>query len=433
MTLTVDFKWIDAGPSIDRLSATTMAEFALSVNGTRLTSHVDRQTHSHGNEITVPLYPLAEWIASWWWPLFYEYGEWNVEGDADYIERHDMAFAAAGFVYPSMLLQPTGRFMEIRSRGAPRRHSPIEFIAAATAQIPIDDVKGEFAKLIEAVIARLRVNGIVDTTLECDWEAIGRLSSDELAFSKAAGRFGIDPFDMGGDDAAAIERLASVTDGSLVDDLFSLAPPRSAETLLETIHDINRRIELEKSSPLWARLAAATPRFLTPGLPWEDGYSVARWVRGQMNLDGQPLVFDGDSSVAMLDLDSESERLTAVVAATSPSCAVKAGGGRARRFARARAVGNFLMRTTQGPSLLTSMKTDQQARTRAFAAEFLAPADGIRQRLGTQVGQWIGEDTVDALADEFDVSSFVISHQVRNHQLGRIPALTFDRLALDAR
>jgi Zn-dependent peptidase ImmA (M78 family) len=66
------------------------------------------------------------------------------------------------------------------------------------------------------------------------------------------------------------------------------------------------------------------------------------------------------------------------------------------------------------------METDRQARARSFAAEFLAPAEGIRRRLGQPEGEWVEEDTIDELAQEFDVSSFVIGHQIRNHNLGQV-------------
>jgi alkanesulfonate monooxygenase SsuD/methylene tetrahydromethanopterin reductase-like flavin-dependent oxidoreductase (luciferase family) len=48
------------------------------------------------------------------------------------------------------------------------------------------------------------------------------------------------------------------------------------------------------------------------------------------------------------------------------------------------------------------MRTDRQARSRSFAAELLAPKEGIRERLGERSG-WIDSETVDELADEFNV------------------------------
>lgn len=203
----------------------------------------------------MPLYPIAEWLTSWWWSIFHEYGEWNVDGDAEYLQRHDVAFATAGFVYPSVLLQPTGRFLEVRPRRLPRQHSLIEFLAEGGKHVNLDQARSEFARLIVAVVEKLRRMNLQGSSAETDWEAIAGMTADEMAFSEVAGRFGLDPFDTRGEDAAAIERLAGVAEQDFRDDLFSLAPPGSAEELLGTIHHACQRVAGEKPAPAWADLA----------------------------------------------------------------------------------------------------------------------------------------------------------------------------------
>ena len=422
MTLRIEFKWIDAGRSVDRLSSATMAELVIVATGVVLTSHVDRQNHSYADEITVPLHPVAGWLTSWWWAIFHEYGEWAVEEDAEYLQRHDMAFAGAGFVYPNVLLQPTGRFMEIRSRHAARRHSPIEFLRKSTTQVPLDQAEAEFSKLITAVVERLRLDGLSGSDVEEDWEAIGALKPEEMAFCEAAGRFGLDPFDARQEDAAAIERLGVAAEPSLRDDLFGLVSPCHAEALLEGVRAARDRAEAERSGSAWTSLAAGPPPSTASALPWEAGFAFARWARERMNLDGEPLSFQGDQAVATVDLEVGADRLSGVVSSTSPTCALRPGGLRtSRRFTQARAVGDYLMRATPGPSLLTSMRTDRQSRTRSFAAEFLAPAEGIRARLAGPRGRRIVDaDLIDAIADEYGVSSSVVAHKIQNHDLGSV-------------
>ena len=77
-------------------------------------------------------------------------------------------------------------------------------------------------------------------------------------------------------------------------------------------------------------------------------------------------------------------------------------------------IGAFLSASVSGPSLLSTIATDFQAFTRAFAAEFLAPAEQLRARMKG------GRTSVAALAREFRVSKFVIAHQVQNHHLGYV-------------
>ena len=123
----------------------------------------------------------------------------------------------------------------------------------------------------------------------------------------------------------------------------------------------------------------------------------------------------GDNSeIQYRQVHSVSARLQGLVAADSPACVGTARSGTSRRFLQARSIGAFLSSTDSGPSLLSTMATDFQAFTRAFAAEFLAPAEQLRVRMK-------GDHTsVTALAHEFRVSNFVIAHQIKNHRLGYV-------------
>jgi Zn-dependent peptidase ImmA (M78 family) len=70
-----------------------------------------------------------------------------------------------------------------------------------------------------------------------------------------------------------------------------------------------------------------------------------------------------------------------------------------------------------GPSnlrLVTRANDWQQAASRAFAAELLAPAEALAARLQDPV-DW--ETAAADLAREFQVSEWVIHHQAENHGL----------------
>lgn len=68
--------------------------------------------------------------------------------------------------------------------------------------------------------------------------------------------------------------------------------------------------------------------------------------------------------------------------------------------------------------ILGTLATDRQVVSRAFAAEFLASADGLRDRLwGASVVEAEGEDD---LAAEFGVSSMAIYRQIENHKLDEV-------------
>jgi hypothetical protein len=420
MSLKIDFKWVDAGRSIDELSQATMAELSIVIDGVSITSHVDRRTQLHGDAITVPLYPLAEWLTSWWFPLFSEYGEWEISEEPGFLLRHDLAHAGSGFVYPGLLLRPTGSFLDVRTRRLPRRHSLVEYLGQVVSQVPMSEAKSEFAKLVKAVVERLRLSGHAGSTAQRDWEALGDLKSDELAFCESAGRFGLDPFDMEDEDAEAILRLTSAAPLELREDLFSLGDPQLAESLLGPIEGAAQLAAQAGAGAAWADLVTAGRQVAAATTPWEAGYELARGARERLALDGEPVSFTGDLSVGTVEMAAHARRLIGVVSATSPACAMRAAAPTSRRFAVARAVGDYLMRPAPQRSLLTTMSSDRQARTRSFAAEFLAPSAGIRTRLGSWAGGWIDAEAVDELALEYDVSGFVIAHQIRNHAIGRV-------------
>ena len=415
--LDIDFRWIDAGSSVDQLSSVTMAELKITVDDLALTTHVDR--HSHSRSIRAPLYPIAEWLAAWWWPLFYEHGEWNIGTDSGYLKRHDLSYAAPGFALPSVVLQPTGRFLDVRARRSTPTYSSVEFLTEGTRSIPVADTQAHLTEFIAAVVDRLHEREVEGTALQADWAAISDLRDDEQTFSRLAGSFGLDPFDTNEADATAISDLADTTEMSLLEDLLSLAPPTQATAVLESIRRVCQDVERQDSPGTWADLASAAPDPSPSLTPWQAGYETARWLRSRLQLDGQPVAFEGNLAVPTVDLHLDRSRLTGIVSSRSPACALRARPAVARRFAVARSIGGFLLRATAGPALLTTMKTDRQARSRSFAAELLAPAQGLRDRLGGQSG-WIESETVDEVAEEFEVSSFVVCHQIENHGLGHV-------------
>ncbi|WP_368794373.1 ImmA/IrrE family metallo-endopeptidase [Candidatus Synechococcus spongiarum] len=107
-----------------------------------------------------------------------------------------------------------------------------------------------------------------------------------------------------------------------------------------------------------------------------------------------------------------SSRMEGLVSAGGPACAITSQRREtAKRFVLARALGDYIGRSDAGLGILTSMDTARQARSRAFAAELLAPAESLRPRLADQ-----GVNVHD-LGQEFDVSTQLINHQITNHGL----------------
>jgi Zn-dependent peptidase ImmA (M78 family) len=84
----------------------------------------------------------------------------------------------------------------------------------------------------------------------------------------------------------------------------------------------------------------------------------------------------------------------------------------ARRFGEARALGRVLARPQQRIFVLSAARGYFERLAGAFAAELLAPAEGIREYLDA-----LGERTdaaFDAVAGRYEVSPLLIQHQYDN-------------------
>lgn len=89
-----------------------------------------------------------------------------------------------------------------------------------------------------------------------------------------------------------------------------------------------------------------------------------------------------------------------------------------RRFLAARGLMGWLYGQPDVISLLSTTLDRRQQQQRAFAAEFLAPADAIRERITTRQTT---EEQIIELAAHFQVSDFVILHQLKNHRIAETP------------
>ena len=92
------------------------------------------------------------------------------------------------------------------------------------------------------------------------------------------------------------------------------------------------------------------------------------------------------------------------------------GGIEPERFRLARSL--FFRHFTAAPGrrLITAAHTWDQRASRAFAAEFLAPASALAKHIRGPVSF----NDIDKLGDEYRVSPLVIEHQIDNHRLGSL-------------
>ena len=185
---------------------------------------------------------------------------------------------------------------------------------------------------------------------------------------------------------------------------------------------LNRTFELladVESGSDWNSLRDALSISAT-GAPWTRGYELARCARSELDAGAGRFEFDATGGLALYHSEQQppSTRIHGLVAAEAPTCVTAPRGESGTRFLLARALGDYLDRTEPGAGILSSLATDRQAQSRAFAAEFLAPASSLRAAPGD--ASLVEPEQIDDLGRRFGVAGEVIRRQIENHNLAGV-------------
>ena len=414
-------RWLDPEPTGDVADA-TFAELSIRVGPDTVTSVLEAtpkgQRTRYRDHVVGPLLSVAEWLVSNWWHLWYEVADTRYPRPG-FESRHDLAHAGEGFLLPRLNMVPNADRIHLHwSRWKPQ-HARTEFIDEGQAVVGRQELESEFRDLIEAVLER--VGGLPGGLENCeflkgDWEAINSLGADEAEFVQAAALLGLDPFDMQDSVADSIVKIWETSQPSIRQEVLASADERSLPYVGTWLNNSLAKLGEADHGLGWEAVRKAVPADLS-GTPWTRGYALADSVRQHLGAGEGKFEFHSSGSLALpnLLLQPPCKRIQGLVGSNAPSC-VTARSSREtnKRFLLARALGDYVGRTEPGPGILSSIATDRQAQSRAFAAQFLAPADSIRARLEDQPTE---EGLIDEMGVEFGVSSEVIRRQITNHQL----------------
>lgn len=408
--------------------AATLARIEIGANGRFATIAEDLQNGSIRRSVNVPLYPLAEWIVFNWWELAFGArsdrtlnGSRQTGGTERRARVHNLRSAGDGFCWPDMLIAPEGGMVRLEwhadrevlaGRG-------IRFVTDGVEWVTPEWVRDSFTSVVESVLVRLDEGGVGETPLHKEWAALRELDPDEVEFCQACGRLGLDPFSEGIDLARQIEGVFSSLDPSIVWDFYDAANPLQLEHNASWVEDADRagRALLQGTGRSAAlsdlQAAAAGGDWSQLSRPWEVGYAQARALRESLGLGPTQPVSTDLLPIAVDHLESGEPSLQGLVRTGEDRAALVMGWSAseaARRFAAARALWHAVSDVQGQVSLLTAGTSRGQQTARAFAAEFLAPAEGIRSVLGGA-----GATTVAPMvADRFRVAETVIEHQMEN-------------------
>lgn len=431
--LRLEWEW-EAAPLIKapELRA-TFARLRIFVDDDCITLVEDRESASSRRSIACSLYPLAEWVVYNWWFLqadnrpavaltvFRSRREPPPKFRRQW-QRHGLRGAGDGFLWPDLFIlpdEPSTRLLWRADRAVPTGW-PIRFLTHGEASIDPIELQQVLAGFVESVIDRLTDCAVGTTQLTEEWAAIQGADAEEGDYCRAAARLGLDPYSEAVKYEGDILRAArEIAPGTLSEFLNSVSPEKMAQDLDWMVAAQNEIAQLP--SP-----ADGTFEALRPGIvqslkdaeaaaPWDFGYAGAREVRRAIGLSAAD-PFDFGDYVSKTLLPAPDRTLQAL------------GGGRAdaapsvvlgrqqhedsERFTLARAMWHFL-RQPQKQFLITPAHTARQRTERAFAAELLAPAEGVAELIGDNPDD-IGVDELEMAERHFRVSSLIIQHQIEN-------------------
>jgi Zn-dependent peptidase ImmA (M78 family) len=395
----------------------------------------DRASESSRRGIYCPLYPFAEWAAWNWWFLqadarparaLSRYGRLAALTRQQQ-ERHCIRSSNDGFAWPAMAVIPDGDRTHLVWEGdwPGRPDWPVRFLSSGERWVASAEVQRELAVMISAVLTRLTEQGVGPTALAKEWDAIGATDEDEASFCRAAARLGLDPYSDGERYGTAIIHASEVLGGALLTDFLDAVDPDRIEQALQWVGSAQSRVlrppqaRLAGDGAAFQQLRAAAPtvRGRGRGPAWQRGWEDARFVRDQRHADvfsrfeiddfiSRTVKSGGDPDLLALGSGAGAYPI-AVLSQRRPA--------RSARFTMARALWNCIW--DEAPVFaVTSAYTYRQAVERAFAAELLAPAEGIARLLDSPP-EAVSDEELEQIAEHFAVSPVVIEHQVSNQLL----------------
>jgi hypothetical protein len=430
--LTLDFEWIDPAEARGKELRATWARLEILLDHTAITRLIDFESRGIRSSVFLPLYPLAEWLVTNWWFLFHEVETLGRSTSDQYDRRHNLRYGSEGFAVPSLTIQPLGEQIKLEWRRIRLDAQNLEFTESGSDHVSARQLRQTFSDFISAVLKRLQEMGIEDTLLEEEWRSIQAVDPEERDFCSAVASLGLDPYTLNESQQQEILKVSESLPAGLLGDFFAVADfsilPEQASTVLAALESSRKNnANLRSLKSLKEELASANK---PQGPPWRQGYQFAHDLRQRLNLDGKKLssrpllakALDIPSQqleaaiLRMPSLPSSLDALSATNSRRSPGFVVSERREEAVRFAFCRALFEYLTVPADQPLIVTRARSERQKRNRAFAAEFLVPADLLRLALP---GEVVGDEDIDDLAVEFGVSPSVIRYQIENHRLAR--------------
>ncbi len=426
-------EWVDDEEVKGEEFRATMARLRIDVGSVTVTYAQEKDTNTFTDNLLLPVYPLAEWIATNWWHLGDESPHSN-RTSSEFESRHNFSLAGGGYPLPNLSALPEGENVFLKYRPKENKYWPVSFLRAGEVQVSLSIFREALGDFLTSVVERLKMKGIQGTLLQIQWDDINSLTSPERDFCRFAAKLGHYPLTLDDDQQQSIVEAAALLPDPVVDEFFSGA--MLEEGLVEQAMVLNRFFaDAGRSTEPRDRLNGLRGKLRQcslHGAPWNKGYQAAATVRQMWALDGK-LFVNQDDIIGFFELP---EDMFAVDPGETSQvidgayCLNKSNSlefnmyqtsMHSKKFTFFRILHDYVFDYKSNMGLATRGYSARQKQNRAFAAEILAPAEYLKKRFkGKSVVSW---GDIENITNELNISDWVVAHQLKNHNIAEVSQL----------
>ena len=128
--------------------------------------------------------------------------------ESSFRERHALGCSREGYRYPDLQVVSFDTKTRLTWKNDRLLWSRLEFLEREGGEwTDKEEFRRSCARLVDSVVARLSSEGVTDTLLQEEWQAIQDADADEQRFCQTAAALGWDPYAINQDVQAAVFRI----------------------------------------------------------------------------------------------------------------------------------------------------------------------------------------------------------------------------------
>lgn len=420
--LRFDVDWLSTSDT-DRVLRDTSARLTIQVQDACLTRNLDTWSRTVRDSVLVSAYPLAMWLATFWWRLNFEpLPAIGSQPDLDWRIAHELAAANHGYVWPSVVLASDGESVTFWAQQTDSPQQSVNYLCNLNVPqtVALTEFQQRATDFIESVIRRAAAMGHAQTDLSGLWSLIREDMNDprQKTLRMLEARMGFEPEECPDGRLKQAMDLQSVAGTGAMAELAPVFGKGSGTAGMIQLDQLRVATGL-RGVPQISRYPALTTQDGTAS--WQQGVKAARQLRAELGHAQAPI-----TNQQLLDLLGLTPRQIESWQPTGkPAVGVvkpldkgqvaylpRKRHPLSKRFEWARLVGAHLLAEQPDHWQVESdLSTATQKRQRAFAAEFLCPIEALA---GFLEGDF-SESAIEDAAERFAVSETTVTSLLANN------------------